>query len=51
VRNNCPKDKLLRLSGLNEIELAPGLFDELFEPVNGVEDLLQVVAALADEAS
>jgi hypothetical protein len=51
VRNNCPNDKLLRLNGLHDIGLAPELFDELFEPVNGVEDLLQVVAALANEAS
>ena len=51
VRNNCPKDKLLRLNGLNDTGLVPGIFDELFEPVNGVEDLLQVVAALANQPS
>jgi hypothetical protein len=51
VRNNCPNDKLLRLNGLHDIGLAPGLFDELFEPVNGVDDLLQLVAALAHQVS
>jgi hypothetical protein len=51
VRSNRPKDKLLRLIGLNDAGLAPGLFDELFEPVNGIDDLLQVVADLAKKTS
>jgi hypothetical protein len=51
VRSSRPEDKLLRLAGLNDSLLAPGLFDELFEPVNGVDDLLQVVAHLAKQAS
>ena len=51
VRSSRPGDKLLRLTGLNDSVLAPGLFDELFEPVNGVDDLLQVVAGLAKQAS
>jgi hypothetical protein len=51
VRNSRPEDKLLRLTGLNDSLLAPGLFDELFAPVNGVDDLLEVVAGLAKQAS
>ena len=42
VRSNRPEDKLLRLTGFNDNGLAPGLFDELLEPVNGIDDLLQV---------
>jgi hypothetical protein len=51
VRSNRPEDKLLRLTGLHDNGLAPGLFDELLEPVNGIDDLLQVVAYLAKHAS
>jgi hypothetical protein len=51
VRNSRPEDKLLRLIGLNDTRLAPGLFDEFFEPVNGVDDLLQVVADLSKQPS
>jgi hypothetical protein len=51
VRNSRPEDKLLRLIGLNDTRLAPGLFDEFFEPVNGVDDLLQVVAELSKQPS
>ena len=47
IRNARPGDKLLRLTGLNDIGQAPGLFDELLEPITGVDDLLRVVAALA----
>ena len=47
VRRAHPADKLLRLTGLNEIRQAPGLFDELLEPIMGVDELLRVVAALA----
>jgi hypothetical protein len=47
VRKERPTDKLLRLTGLNNIREVPGLFDELLEPVMGVDDLLRLVAALA----
>ena len=47
VRRAHPADKLLRLSGLNDIRQAPGLFDELLEPIMGVDELLRVVTALA----
>jgi hypothetical protein len=32
---------------LDDISQAPGLFDELLEPIMGVDELLRVVAALA----
>jgi hypothetical protein len=51
IRSSWPDDKLLRLSGLNDVGLAPGLFDELLEPVKGVDDLLRSVAELADQSS
>ena len=47
IRNAHPADKLLRLSSLNDIGQAPGLFDELLEPIMGVDELLRVVATLA----
>jgi hypothetical protein len=47
IRNRHPADKLLRLGSLNDIEQAPGLFDELLEPVMGVDELLRLVATLA----
>jgi hypothetical protein len=47
IRNARPADKLLRLTGLNDTQQAPGLFDELLEPIMGVDELLRVVAALA----
>jgi hypothetical protein len=47
VRRERPTDKLLRLTGLNDIRQVPGLFDELLEPVMGVDHLLRLVAALA----
>ena len=47
IRRERPADKLLRLTGLNDIRQVPGLFDELLEPVRGVDDLLRVVANLA----
>jgi hypothetical protein len=47
IRNRRPADKLLRLTSLNDIQQAPGLFDELLEPVVGVDELLRVVAVLA----
>jgi hypothetical protein len=47
IRKSHPEDKLLRLSGLNDSPQLPGLFDELLEPVMGVDELVRVVAALA----
>jgi hypothetical protein len=47
IRNCHPADKLLRLTSLNDIKQAPGLFDELLEPIMGVDELLRAVAALA----
>jgi hypothetical protein len=51
VRNSRPEDKLLRLASLHDISQAPGLFDELLEPIMGVDELLRVVAALAQRPS
>jgi hypothetical protein len=51
IRSSWPEDKLLRLIGLNDIGLAPGLFAELLEPVKGVDDLLRAVAELATQTS
>jgi hypothetical protein len=45
IRNRHPADKLLRLTSLNDIGQAPELFDELLEPIVGVDELLRVVAA------
>jgi hypothetical protein len=50
IRHTHPADKLLRLTGLNDIGQAPGLFDELLEPIRGVDELLRVVAALAQRS-
>jgi hypothetical protein len=47
IRHAHPADKLLRLTALDDIRQAPGLFDELLEPIMGVDELLRVVAALA----
>lgn len=47
IRRERPADKLLRLTGLNDIRQVPGLFDELLEPVKGVDDLLRMVTDLA----
>lgn len=49
IRNNRPQDKLLRLAGLNDIDVseASGLFDEFLEPVMGVDELLRIVRNLA----
>jgi hypothetical protein len=49
IRKERPSDKLLRLTGLSDIRQLPGLFDELLEPVMGVDDLLRLVAALAKQ--
>jgi hypothetical protein len=51
IRNSRPEDKLLRLASLNDTQQAPGLFDELLEPIMGVDELLRVVAALARRPS
>ena len=51
IRNSHPADKLLRLASLNDTAQEPGLFDELLEPILGVEELLRVVAALAQRPS
>jgi hypothetical protein len=47
IRKQRPSDKMLRLTGLNDIRQVPGLFDELLEPVRGVDDLLRTVSHLA----
>jgi hypothetical protein len=47
IRKARPADKLLHLSGLNENRQMSGLFDELLEPVEGVDNLLRAVADLA----
>jgi hypothetical protein len=47
IRRARPGDRLLRLTGFNDVQQAAGLFDELLEPVRGVEDLLTMVADLA----
>jgi hypothetical protein len=47
IRKERPADKLLRLTGLDQVRQVPGLFDELLEPVKGVDDLLRMVADLA----
>jgi hypothetical protein len=49
VRKERPTDKLLRLTGLNDSRQVPGLFDELLEPVKGVDDLLRMVTDLAKQ--
>jgi len=51
IRHARPEDKLLRLTGLNDIQQAPGLFDELLEPVKGVDDLLRLVGKLAKRSA
>lgn len=51
IRKARPRDKLLRLTGLNDVRQVPGLFDELLEPVKGVDDLLRMVADLAKPQS
>ncbi len=47
IRRTRPADKLLRLTGLDDINQAPGLFDGFLEPIEGVEGLLQAVAQLS----
>lgn len=47
IRRVRPTDKVLRLTGLDDVRQASDLFDERLEPVNGVDDLLRTVADLA----
>jgi hypothetical protein len=47
IRDAHPADKLLRLTSLNDTGQAPGLFDGLLEPIMGVDELLRMVATLA----
>jgi hypothetical protein len=47
IRKARPADKLLRLTGLNDVRQVPGLFDELLEPVTSVDDLLRMIADLS----
>jgi hypothetical protein len=47
IRNARPADKLLRLNSLNDTGQAPELFDELLDPSTGVDELLGVVASMA----
>jgi hypothetical protein len=51
VRSSRPSDKLIRLTGLNDIGHMPGLFDGLLEPVRGVDDLLRTVGELATQSA
>jgi hypothetical protein len=50
IRRSWPQHKLVRLTGLNDIRQAPGLFDESLGPVTGVEDLLRVIGNLAKQS-
>jgi hypothetical protein len=47
IRRIRPADKLLRLTGLEDVNQVPGLFDGFLDPVEGVEELLQAVAHLS----
>ena len=47
IRNVKPADKLLRMAGLEDVGLDPGLFDSLLEPITGVDGLLRAVADLS----
>lgn len=51
IRHSCPADRLLRLTGLNDIEQPQGLFDEWLDSVRGVDELLQVVGRLAKRSA
>ncbi len=51
IRNCYPSDKLLRLSGLNDVQQPLGLFDELLDPVQGVDELLQGIGRLARQSA
>jgi hypothetical protein len=51
IRNSCPADKLLRLTGLNNTQQPVDLFDEWLDSVRGVDELLQVVGRLVKRSS
>jgi hypothetical protein len=51
IRRRRRHDKLLRLAGLDDVGLPPGVFDGLLDPLEGVDDLLQMVASLAKQAT
>jgi hypothetical protein len=51
VRSSRPSDKLLRLTGLNDVGHMPGLFDGLLEPIRSVDDLLRTVSELATQSA
>lgn len=51
IRSSRPADKLLRLTGLDDIGHMPGLFDGLLEPVRSVDDLLRTVSELATRSA
>jgi hypothetical protein len=51
IRRRRRSDKLLRLAGLDDPRPLPGVFDGLLEPPQGVEDLLRMVASLAQQAT
>jgi hypothetical protein len=50
IRSSQPADKLLRLTGLDDVEQMPGLFDGLLEPVRSVDDLLRTISELATQS-
>jgi hypothetical protein len=50
IRSSWPADKLLRLTGLNDMGQMPGLFDGLLEPIRSVDDLLRTVRELATQS-
>jgi hypothetical protein len=51
IRSSCPADKLLRLTGLNDIQQPQGLFDEWLDSVRGVDELLQVVGRVVKQSA
>ena len=51
IRSSRPADKLLRLTGLDDIGQMPGLFDGLLEPVRSVDDLLRTIGELATRSA
>jgi hypothetical protein len=51
IRSSCPADKLLRLTGPNDIQHPQGLFDEWLDSVRGVDQLLQVVGRLVKQSA
>jgi hypothetical protein len=51
IRNSCPADKLLRLTGLSDIQQPQGLFDEWLDSVRGVDQLLHTVGRLVKRSA